>query len=334
MTRGLDADVRARLLARLRALPELGEADFAVGPRPLKGGRFSSVWDFELANAPRRWAGPLVLRVVDGGRQARLEAALQQGARSGGIAAPEVLLVDEVESGASLIVMERLAGRSYLRGVEPWRFAMDFPKLVTQWPRRFERVLGALRHVDVDAVRRVLAEHGLDEDETSTDRHLARVTAALSRDDAYGQLLEWLHSHAPPAPARPALVHGDLWPANVFTSPHLSLIDWTNAAIGDPALDVGFAKIGWRLMPQPFPPPPPIAQIAAAGGRSVARRISSRCDRLVGGPVRVRYYEALRCAVEIANVVDGEVADAPSGWASALPVLTRHVGRIMRNTGS
>ena len=332
MTRGVDLGVGARVLERLRTLPELGEAEFLIQPKPLSGGRFSSVWHFQLVHVPDAWAGPLVLRSLADRNQAALEAALQQGARAGGLSCPRLLLTDHDEQGLSLMVMERLPGRGYLRGVEPWRFAIDFPKLVTRWPERFAHVLSVLARVDVAAVRGELDRYGIDSATASTNRHLSRVTAVLETDRSYHGQLEWLHTHAPTPPARATLVHGDLWPANVFLrGADIALIDWSNGAIGDPALDVGFAKIGWRLMPQPFPPPPPIAQIAAAAGRSISDRISTKCDHLVGGSDRVRYYEALRCAVEIANITEDNATGRTSGWAKALPVLLRHIDRIIKS---
>ena len=127
-------------------------------------------------------------------------------------------------------------------------------------------------------------------------------------------------------PASPALVHGDLWPDNVFmTNREVCLIDWTRGGIDDPALDVGFAKSSFALMPEPFPPPPPINVLGRLAGRAIANGISARCDDLVGGANRVRYYEALRCAVELADIVAGRTTGEPAGWSHGVSALVSHL---------
>jgi hypothetical protein len=126
------------------------------------------------------------------------------------------------------------------------------------------------------------------------------------------------------------LVHGDLWPGNVLVldGAMSGLVDWTRGAIGDPALDVGFARVGVLLMPEPFPPPPPIRQLIHAAGTHIAEGIGERCTAAVGGEERVRYHEALRCAVELANVVVERRAGARPGWDHGVPALVRHLEGI------
>jgi hypothetical protein len=108
----------------------------------------------------------------------------------------------------------------------------------------------------------------------------------------------------------------------------IRLIDWTRGGIDDPALDVGFAKVGLALMPEPFPPPPPINQIVNIAGRSMARRLSARCEPMVGEAERVRYFEALRCAVELADLVAERSAGRVSGWEHGVPAVVRHLEHI------
>ncbi|WP_240738455.1 phosphotransferase family protein [Deinococcus fonticola] len=52
------------------------------------------------------------------------------------------------------------------------------------------------------------------------------------------------HCH-PPRPAKPALLHGDFWPGNTlwYTGKLAAVIDWEDAALGDPLYDVGIARL-------------------------------------------------------------------------------------------
>jgi hypothetical protein len=95
--------------------------------------------------------------------------------------------------------------------------------------------------------------------------------------------------------------------------------------VGDPALDVGFARVGLALMPEPFPPPPPIRQAVHAMGTYLARKVGRRCNDLVGGDERVAYFEALRCAVQLADVVAARRAGGRAGWEHGVPALVAHL---------
>jgi aminoglycoside phosphotransferase (APT) family kinase protein len=106
------------------------------------------------------------------------------------------------------------------------------------------------------------------------------------------------------------------------------LVDWTMGAIGDPALDVGFAKVGLSLMPEPFPPPRPISTGIHAAGMRIAAQIHERCASLVGGPDRVAYYEALRCAVQIGVVHAERRLGRINSWEHGIPVLLRHLNEV------
>lgn len=326
-----DEELGAALLDQLRIEVGRPDLEYRRPPERLRGGAFSSVHALELVPVPDGWPASLVVRLLGPPAQVVLEAGLHAAASASGLRAPRVLLraphLAELDTG--LIVMERVAGRPYLRGVEPGAFALDLPKLLAAWPRRLATVVAALGRVDVDAARDTLEGAGVSPELAGPDRHLHEVTAALAGEAGLIGVVDWLHDRRPPPPERLALVHGDLWPGNVFVEPDgACLIDWTRGGIGDPALDVGFAKVGFALMPEPFPPPPPVRQLVALAGRTTAREISSRSDHLVGGPDRVRYFEALRCAVELAGVVADRSAGDPQGWAHGVPALVRHLEGI------
>ncbi len=323
------------ILERLRDEFARRELAYRRRPVPLQGGRFSAVYAFEVTPAIPDWGTSFVIRCIDSRARAHLEVDLHDAANGAVRCAPRVALSvpDRDGGGARYIVMERLPGRPYLRGVEPWQFALDLPKLTGWWPRRLSEVLAALAGVDLDRAAVMLERHRGCDDPARPGRHLRAVASVLGDEPRLAATIDWLHARRPPPPKQLALVHGDLWPANVFIhGKDIRLIDWTRGCIDDPALDVGFAKVAFRLMPEPFPPPPPVRQLVQLIGRSIARRISAHCDALVGGTERVRYYEALRCAVELADVVVERRAHGRSGWDHGVPAIVRHLERITKQS--
>ncbi len=326
-------ELRSNLLERIRAELDAPDLTYAVPPAQLGGGAFSSMFTFELAAPPSAWSGGLVVRLVGSSpMQVRIEAGLQEGARSAGLPAPRVVLVEPTPDvlGATFMVMEMLPGRAFLRGVEPTRFARDFPKVVRSWPTQFAAVLESLGRADGASVLRVLEQHGVPQRLARTSRHLDRAEVVLTREHAFDAAVGWLRASEPPPPERSVLVHGDLWPGNLLVRDGVvsGLVDWTMGAVGDPALDVGFARVGFLLMPEPFPPPPPLRQLVHAAGVGIAERIAALCTGGVGGIERVRYYEALRCVLELATVVLERRSGAKPGWAHGVPALVGHLEAV------
>lgn len=320
-----------RLLDRLRL--DLGSGvGFSEHPSPFGGGAFSELFKFQLRGAPSEWSGMLVLRLVPGSNTGvRIEAAVQEGARVAGVPAPRVLLVDgDPEAlGAPFMIMEMLAGRPFLRTL--WhQFPRDFPRLVASWPDVFGEVLSLLMGVDTAPIADALSASGIPADAAGTGRHLAWSEQVLGGSHAFDGVISWLKTNQPDEPARPSVVHGDLWPGNVLMHEGAfgGLVDWTMGAVGDPALDVGFATVGLALMPEPFPPPWPVSAAIRAAGAHIAKQIHERCRTLVGGAERIAYYEALRCVVQLAVVHADRQRGVWNGWEHGVSALIRHLNGI------
>lgn len=326
------ADLGPRMLALLRKRLD-PRVDYSAPPTPLTGGAFSVMYQFELTGATPEWSVPLVLRFVPfPGTQVLIEAGLQEGARASGVPAPAVLLVEADSDllGFPFMVMEKVPGHGFVRGIQWHRFARSFPALLRSWPKTFREVISMLGAVDVAPVVTALSRFGISTEEALTTRHLVWASDELGRVDAFQDLIAWLTLHQPPLPSRLSLVHGDLWPANVMVegTKVTGLVDWTLGAIGDPALDVGFACVGMARMPEPFPPPPPIRNIVHAAGLNIAGRMAEKTAALFGGASRIAYFEVLRCTVELAAVHMGRRVGRPTGWEHGIPALLAHVRRV------
>lgn len=75
---------------------------------------------------------------------------------------------------------------------------------------------------------------------------LARAPADLDESLAEGRIRRALSSAWPiPRRAAPALLHGDYWPGNILWQGErlAAVIDWEDAAIGDPLIDLAVARL-------------------------------------------------------------------------------------------
>ena len=80
------------------------------------------------------------------------------------------------------------------------------------------------------------------------------------------------------------------------------VIDYTVATVAEPALDVGFTSMSLSLAP--IDAPAPVQRLAAVVARAMCKRYVAGYARATGADLsNQRYYEALRCATELTNVV-------------------------------
>lgn len=332
--------------AVLRVLGEhLGrDVRFSRGPKRMSGGAFSAVYAFRVATEHGPDPRPLVLRTFPAGTdpiQPRREQIVQDGVADAGFPAPRVLAVqcDPTLGGEMFLVMERLAGHGFLRGVRWDQFARSFPRVMARWPQILVEVAQRLHAADASSVLNAADAHGIDRTALSLRRHVDFVETRFASFGGSGvsAALAWLGRNEPAPPRSPSVAHGDLWPANVLVRRRrlTGLVDWDRAGVGDPALDIGFACAGLALMPAPFPPPPPISQAVGAAGRNLAQRAKRAYVERAGIPIqRVEFYEALRCLLELAvllehrRLADQGIDRAKPPWANGSAALRAHFATI------
>jgi aminoglycoside phosphotransferase (APT) family kinase protein len=115
------------------------------------------------------------------------------------------------------------------------------------------------------------------------------------------------------------ICHGDLHAGNILTDGDrlTGVLDYTVATVAEPALDVGYTTMSFDLVP--IDAPAAIQRVVARFGRGIGRRYVAAYLAQTGADLaNQRYYEALRCASELTNVVAfrwahaaGEHRDAP-----------------------
>jgi aminoglycoside phosphotransferase (APT) family kinase protein len=188
---------------------------------------------FTGPSLPGRWAAPLVLRVKsDPGRlgEATLEAAVHRWLADTGYPVPSVLAV--LAPGEAIDrpvqILERAPG------------ALMIDRLRTApWAAR--RTAGLLARLHVRLHTTPSAGFPTSDDLLDRRLRLTRNAAELLGDPRLTTGLARVEAIAPKLrDARPSVCHGDFHPLNVLVSErgHASVIDWTDAGVGDRHGDV------------------------------------------------------------------------------------------------
>jgi aminoglycoside phosphotransferase (APT) family kinase protein len=328
-------EVAEPLLAHLRQ--ELGEPGLAYAepPAAVIGGFDTKIYDFRLSGGTETWSPPLILRVFPAHAdrlRARREAAVHGAVVGMGFPAPRVLLLCEDAGilGGTFVVMERVPGRMMLADVfSPSRVLFLLPRVLGTVPRTLGETQARLHSLDGEALLRALDEADVPAacaGPAGVSRRMAtvggqledmqrRVDAASLNGLAAG--LEWLLAKRPAEPERLAICHGDFHPLNVLMEGDRvsGVIDWAMTVVADPAFDVGNTKVLLALAPLDLPAV--LRPLASAVCPAMAKRYyeAYRRHRAVDAEA-VRYYEALRCVMELLWV--GESRRAAAGDAGQI----------------
>jgi aminoglycoside phosphotransferase (APT) family kinase protein len=220
-----------------------GPIQLAEPPSAAGEGFDSAIWFVRYAGAtlPEPWSAPLVLRVkasADRASEAEREAAIQAWVADRGYPAPRVLasLAPGEVLDLPAQVMERAPGSMLLDHVRsrPW-----------QAPRLLRRL------ADLQADLHDLPVDGFPPGEDLLDRRLrlTRVVADQLDDGRVRAGLDRVEALSGQLRAGPQSVcHGDFHPLNVMATPqHATVIDWTDAGLGDRHGDVARTLVLFQL---------------------------------------------------------------------------------------
>jgi aminoglycoside phosphotransferase (APT) family kinase protein len=316
----IDADAAARALRDvLRDELGIAEASFRQPPVFLADGVTARAFALEIEGL-----GPLVLRVFRGEQhlppdQARVESALQNALADLGYPAPRVLACGDAGSpfGAPFMLMERVRGPNamapaLLAGVAAVAIGLAgswIPLLVllaASWSL-MARLLLRLHALPLSALRDRLAQSGVDPERLSVAALLDRMqewSARSGRIDLQA-VVAWLRERAPSSGAGEVACHGDFWFGNVILGPRgLALLDWTQARLSFPELDLAWMRIQhYGRAPLAFPGPDLVYDALSAllrpfawllfGANALVYRVVRPVDA-----GRLRYFTAL-CAAGI-----------------------------------
>lgn len=226
------ATLRERLIGTLRQ--QFPGLDVAHGPAVISGGMDTYVYDVRLLGPlPPEWLAPLVLRIFPSTSQvekAEREAAIQSFVASNGFPAPRVLRVDPTGGAIGLPYMI-MAHASGVRAIELIKNPLKLPGMIR-----------GMADLQVRLHRLPIESCPLPRESPLIDRLLVEPRGYVARFDPPGlrPVLDWLEAKADLVrDETPALLHLDFHPLNILVDgKHMTLIDWSDAAVGDRHADV------------------------------------------------------------------------------------------------
>ncbi len=296
-------DLERGLLAVISARCGRAELEFARRPESLTGGYWARISAFSLADPPRGFAGELVLRRLPSSPRTRIELAVHTAVAELGFPTPRVRASGGADEslGCSFLIMDRASGATFSEaqpGLSRLRRAQAMPRLLADAQLR-------LHSLPVEPLVERLRKHGLTPLDLSLSALLDQLSAQIRalRSADLTRALDWL-TRTRPAERELVLCHCDVHPNNLIVDRSAgrvpvrpsggdwALIDWTNARLAEPELDVAFSAELLELAPVDVP------RALRPVMRFVMRRASRELQKLYRekaplDPARVTWYQAL-----------------------------------------
>jgi aminoglycoside phosphotransferase (APT) family kinase protein len=248
------ADLERALLAVIAARTGRAELAFARRPESLGGGYWAEISAFSLAAPPRGFGGELILRRMPASPRTRIETAVHAAAAELGFPTPRVRAAggDDEALGRAFLIMDRATGTTFAE-VSPVGARL---RRVRVLPRLLAEAQVRLHALPLEPLLERLAKHSLEPAALSVGALLGdlggQIRALGSRELV--QALDWLE-RTRPAERRLTLCHCDVHPNNLIVDGDgaWTLIDWTNARLAEPELDVAFTAELLELAPVAAP---------------------------------------------------------------------------------
>jgi aminoglycoside phosphotransferase (APT) family kinase protein len=275
----------------------------------------------------------LILRLshanVDPGR-VKLETIVQNTLAEMGFAAPRVVVTESDPGvlGGPFMVMTRLSGQTLTSGVEG---LVAGTTLVRQLQLLFSlpAVLGRIIDICVDTQIRLhqlpaetllqaVTAAGIDAGAITFEGQLKRLRTIVERCALTGlyPALAWLDDHRPRQPREAAICHGDFHPLNILADKNqpTGVIDWANAVIAEPAMDVGSAIANMSAVPLNLPWALRVTAHAIIGAALRRYERAYRALRPLDDQA-VLYYKVFRAVAQLVWVGQARAARRAGGGA-------------------
>ena len=316
-------------------------AAFTTHPEQLTGGFWATIYGFELepgGDGDDRFAGPLVLRVMPEASVAGKETIVQTALGAAGYATPRVVLSGHDEPlGGAFMVMARAPGNSPMSGLSIGPSPVRLIRSLRSIPVLLGETAARLHAIDPNPIDAALRDAGIELAPLGDEPYRRDICAAMATSAVgFGEVLRWFDEHQPAMPRR-VVCHGDLHPLNLLVADDatVTVLDWTNATICPPELDVGFTTAFLRCAPISVP------AVARPVLRAVTGHLARRFQQVYRAqphaplldPSRLRWYEALQYARCLADTAVGrtdpnEVVGADHPFETAARDMTRELAAI------
>lgn len=242
----------------------------------LSGGYWAAMYRLRLTDQPTGIPPDVVFRIAPDAAMGAKELAVHRALADQGCPTPPIRLAGTLDTGEVWSVMDHVAGRSPLDGLNGLAALRQAPRLLRQLPDQLATVAAALHGLDpwpaTDAVR--AAAPTVVWDIADLLDHYAAAATALGLDDVAAGTGRLARRRPPAGPA--VICHGDLHPFNLIIGDDatVTLIDWTGAIPAEPTYDLAFTSL--LLANPPLDGPAPVRAAARRAGALLSRRFISR----------------------------------------------------------
>jgi aminoglycoside phosphotransferase (APT) family kinase protein len=328
-----DAEIAKRLLHHLAHAFGCPEAVYLAWPVRIQGGFDAAIFGFALDRVPPPLVGPLILRLghanADPGR-VKLETVVQNTLVKMGFPAPYVMVTESDPDilGGPFMVMTRMPGQTLAHGIEGFGAGTSFVgqlELLFALPAIFARIVDQwvdmqlrLHQLPAEPLLRAVKTAGIDTRTVTFEGQLERLGTVVERSALIGleRGVAWLNNHRPSPSQEPTICHGDFHPLNILAERNqpTGVIDWANAVIAEPAMDVGSAIANISAVPLSLPWA--LRGVAHAAIDTALRRYERTYRKL--RPLddeAVLYYEVFRAIAQLVWVGHARAAGRTGGGA-------------------
>jgi aminoglycoside phosphotransferase (APT) family kinase protein len=328
-----DAEIAKRLLHHLVHAFGCPDAVYLAAPVRIQGGFDAAIFGFTLDRVPPPLVGPLILRL---GRahadpeRVKLETIVQNTLADMGFPAPRVMATESDPGvlGGPFMVMTRLSGQTLAHGIEGFGAGTALVgqlQLLFNLPAIFARIIDQwvdlqllLHQLPAESLLRAVTTAGIDSGAITFEGQLARLRTIVERSALTGLEpgLVWLDNRRPSSPREAAICHGDFHPLNILADKNqpTGVIDWANAVIAEPAMDVGSAIANISAVPLSLPRPLRVAARAVIG-TALRRYERAYQGRRPLDDQAVRYYEVFRAIAQLVWVGHARAGGRVGGGA-------------------
>ncbi len=345
-----EAEIREPLLAFLQDV--LGPCRYAEPPTPMTPGNDTQVHAFRLEGLDGM-DEPLVLRVFRRSSDPRrpvFEATLQNALADQGLPVPRAraFCSDPNVIGAPFFLMERSPGVPLYGDAigtdEDGVPTADWRRMLRQggdmlfdMPRLLAEVCLRVHAAEAKPVVSALEAAGLPWEEITVDGRLARLADLVEEYGLEGlrPAVAWLRESRPAPGSDLVVCHCDMQPLNLMMEAGelRSILDWANATLGPPELEVGWTRGTYLTLALPLPGPVRLLERPIAG--ILAGRFTRVYER--ARPIdrdAVAYYEALRSLFGLSSLAQQVVRGEPirDAWNSKA-AIGRVVAHVLARTG-
>ena len=174
-------------------------------------------------------------------------------------------------------------------------------RIIDQWVAMQIR----LHQLPAETLLRAVTAAGIDAEAITFEGQLARLRTICERSDLIGLKpgLAWLDDHRPAQAQETAICHGDFHPLNILADKNqpTGVIDWTNAVIAEPAMDMGSAIANMTAVPLPLPWALRVTAHAIIGAALRRYERTYRALRPLDDRA-VRYYQVFRAVAQLVEI--------------------------------